>query len=199
MYAHIRGTVDSIGIDRAIIEANGVGYELICSKKTLAKLYPGSEAKLLTHFHLTQDSITLYGFADEAERVMFRKLISISRIGPKVALSVLSALSSEDITLAVLTDNPAAFDHVAGMGRKTAARVILELKGKVDEGSIPIMPSGTPENASTVSSMRTEVIAALVSLGYDGALAGRITASLPDCDRTEDMLKLALKELSKRI
>lgn len=199
MYAHIRGTVDSIGIDRVIIESNGVGYELICSKKTLIKLHQGSEAKLLTHFHMTQDSITLYGFADEAERVMFRKLISVSRIGPKVALSILSALNSEDIILAVLTDNPAAFDHVSGMGRKTAARVILELKGKVDESSIPMTTAGTPENASTVSSMRTEVITALVSLGYDGALAGRITASLPECDRTEDMLKLALKELSKRI
>lgn len=199
MYAHIRGIVESIGADRAVIEANGVGYELVCSKKTLARLCPGSEIKLLTHFHMTQDAISLYGFASDDERIMFRKLITVSRIGPKVALSVLSAMTSEDIVLAVLTDNPAAFDHVTGMGRKTASRVILELKGKVNSDNIPIMPSEAANSTGTDTSMRTEAIAALVALGYDGALAGRVVAALPKCERTEDMLKLGLKELAKQV
>ena len=129
---------------------------------------------------------------------MFRKLITVSRIGPKVALSVLSAMTAEDVALAVLTDNPAAFDHVSGMGRKTAARVILELKGKVDSGISPQIAASV-DAAKAAPEMRSEVIAALVSLGYDGVTAGRAVAALPDCEHAEDMLKLALKELSKRL
>lgn len=147
---------------------------------------------------MAQDAIALYGFASEDERAMFRKLITVSRIGPKVALSVLSAMTAEDVALAVLTDNPAAFDHVSGMGRKTAARVILELKGKVDSGISPQIAASV-DAAKAAPEMRSEVIAALVSLGYDGVTAGRAVAALPDCEHAEDMLKLALKELSKRL
>lgn len=198
MYAHIRGNVDYIGLDRVVLEAGGVGYELVCSKKTISSLSLNTEAKLLTHFYMAQDAIALYGFASEDERAMFRKLITVSRIGPKVALSVLSAMTAEDVALAVLTDNPAAFDHVSGMGRKTAARVILELKGKVDSGINPQIAASV-DAAKAAPEMRSEVIAALVSLGYDGVTAGRAVAALPDCEHPEDMLKLALKELSKRL
>ena len=128
MYAHIKGNVEEIYADRVVIEAAGVGYELVCSKMTLKRLCEGKTAKLFVHFHLSQDSVALYGFFDAEERAMFRKLISVSRIGPKVALAVLSVLTPSDVALAVLTDNTAAFDGVAGMGKKTAARVILELK-----------------------------------------------------------------------
>ena len=198
MYAYIKGNVDYIGIDRAVIEAVGVGYELICSKRTLDTLRVGSEAKLYTHFHLAQDVAALYGFASEDERAMFRKLITVSRIGPKVAISVLSAMSAEDVAFAVLTDNAAAFDGVPGMGRKTAARVILELKGKVD-GGMPAAAAGGTASASVSPEMRSGVIAALVSLGYDGASAGRVVSSLPECERTEDMLRLALREIAKKL
>lgn len=194
MYAHIRGTVDAVYPDRAVIEASGVGYELFCSSMTLGKLLTGREAKLYTHFHIAQDAVALYGFGTESERAMFRKLIGVSRIGPKVALNVLSVLTPEDVALAVVTDNAAAFDRVQGMGRKTAARVILELKEKVEaaEG----IPVSKADDAS--SGMRAEAIAALVSLGYDGALAGRIVAELPECSAVEEMIKAALREISKR-
>lgn len=198
MYAYIKGNVDYIGIDRAVIEAVGVGYELICSKRTLDTLRVGSEVRLYTHFYLAQDVAALYGFASEDERAMFRKLISVSRIGPKVAISTLSVMSAEDIAFAVLTDNAAAFDGVPGMGRKTAARVILELKGKVDAG-MPAAASDGTASAAVSPEMRSEVIAALVSLGYDGASAGRVVSSLPECERTEDMLRLALKEIAKKL
>ena len=198
MYAYIKGNVDYTGADRAVIGAVGGGYELICSKRTLDTLRVGSEAKLYTHFHLAQDVAALYGFASEDERAMFRKLITVSRIGPKVAISVLSAMSAEDVAFAVLTDNAAAFDGVPGMGRKTAARVILELKGKVD-GGMPAAAAGGTASASVSPEMRSEVIEALVSLGYDGASAGRVVSSLPECERTEDMLRLALREIAKKL
>lgn len=194
MYAHIRGTVCSIMPDRIVIEAAGVGYELFCSSLTINRLREGDQAKLLTHFHLSQDAVALYGFASESEREMFRKLIGITRIGPKVALNVLSVLTPEDVALAVVTENAAAFSRVQGLGKKTAARLILELKEKVDASDgIPVI------SVSEASApIRSEAIAALVSLGYDGALAGRVVSELPDCDTVEEMIKQALRELSRK-
>ena len=192
MYAHIKGIVDSVLPDRAVIEASGVGYELNCSSLTLNKLVQGKTAKLYTHLNISQDAVALYGFYTEPERTMFRKLLGVSRIGPKVALNVLSVLTPEDISLAVMTDNAAAFDRVQGMGRKTAARVILELKEKVD------MPPAAEASSPSDTSIRTEAIAALVSLGYDGALAGRVVSDIPEQKSVEDMIKAALRELSKR-
>lgn len=196
MYAYIRGTADAIFADRAVVEANGVGYELICSGNTLKKMRQGEFVKLFTHFHLAQDAVALYGFCSEDERAIFRKLISVSRIGPKVALNVLSALSPDDVTLAVLTDNAAAFDCVHGMGRKTAERIILELKGKVEQ--VPVSGSKKVGQAESTNTLRTEAIAALVALGYDGAVAGRAVALIPECDRVEDMIMAALRELSNK-
>lgn len=198
MYAHIKGIVDSIQPDRAIIEANGVGYELICSRNTLGSLTVSKPAKLYTHFHFTQDSVSLFGFYTDGERSMFRKLIGISKVGPKVALSILSTMTVDDIVLAVLTDNEAAFSRVQGVGKKSAQRLILELKEKVDD--IPVENVGlTGDSVKASSSMRSDVIAALTSMGCDGISAGRIVASLPDCETVEEMLKLGLKELSKNV
>lgn len=196
MFAHINGIADSVLSDRVIIEAAGVGYELFCSANTLRKIVPGQRVKLYAHFNIAQDAIALYGFLTESERAMFRKLISVSRIGPKLALNVLSVLSPEDVALAVLTDNPAAFGRVSGMGKKTAERVILELKDKVDAAD----EAAAMPKASSVSSsapMRAEAIAALVALGYDGAVAGRTVAGIEDCEKVEDMITLALRELAK--
>ena len=198
MYAHINGIADQVLADRVVIEAAGVGYELFCSANTLRRIEQGKRVKLYTHFHISQDSIALYGFGDDDERSMFRKLISISRVGPKVALNILSVLTPQDVALAVLTDNAAAFGRVQGMGKKSAERVILELKGKIDasEGSGASSPV-IKESVVSSAPMRTEAIAALVALGYDGAVAGRAVANIDDCERIEDMITLALRELAK--
>lgn len=195
MYAHVRGIADTVLADRVIVEAAGVGYELFCSANTLRKLVPGQTVKLFTHFHIAQDSIALFGFYTESERAMFRKLISVSRIGPKVALNVLSVLSPEDVALAVLTDNAAAFKAVPGMGKKTVERVILELKDKVDAADDAVFTPAVKEVSSSAP-MRADAIAALVALGYDGAVAGRAVAAVPDCERVEDMIKASLRELA---
>ena len=204
MYAHIKGNVEEIYADRVVIEAAGVGYELVCSKMTLKRLCEGKTAKLFVHFHLSQDSVALYGFFDAEERAMFRKLISVSRIGPKVALAVLSVLTPSDVALAVLTDNTAAFDGVVGMGKKTAARVILELKeisvlaaNMFSQAETAAASAGGAANTAQDNGMRAEAVAALVALGYDGASAGRAVASVPDCDRVEDMIMQALRATTK--
>lgn len=199
MYAHISGTVEEVLADRAIVEAGGVGYELLCSSQTLKCLKAGAPHKLYTHFHisLSQDVMALYGFETKEERAMFRRLIGVTRVGPKLALSVLSTLSVQDITLAILTENAAAFDKVSGMGRKTAARVLLELKEKVSADDSAAVPSGASNNAGSMD-IRSEAIAALVSLGYDGISAGRAVAAVEDCDRVEDMITGALREIARK-
>lgn len=199
MYAHISGIVEEVLADRAIVEAGGVGYELLCSSQTLKCLKAGAPHKLYTHFHisLSQDVMALYGFETKEERAMFRRLIGVTRVGPKLALSVLSTLSVQDITLAILTENAAAFDKVPGMGRKTAARVLLELKEKVSADDSAAVPSGASNNAGSMD-IRSEAIAALVSLGYDGVSAGRAVAAVEDCDRVEDMITGALREIARK-
>lgn len=193
MFSHINGIVFEASADRAVIEAAGVGYELLCSANTLKRLVAGEQARLFVHFHIAQDSVALYGFYDTQERAMFRRLIGVTRVGPKVALSVLSVLTPQDVALAVMTDNAAAFDRVPGMGRKTAARVILELKEKVEASSV----NGISSTGEEANSMRSDAIAALVSLGYDGAVAGRAVASIDECSKVEELITLALRKLSK--
>lgn len=196
MYAYIRGAVEELLHDRAIIDANGVGYELLCSTNTLKQLQKGSTAKLLVHFHLAQDIMALYGFMEDSERSMFRRLISVSRVGPKVALSVLSVLSVSDVAAAILTENAAAFDKVPGIGRKTAARVLLELKEQV--GRDDIINLGLPETVKQDLPMRAEAVAALVELGYDGVSATRAVAAVQEAKSIEDILARALKEMGRQ-
>ncbi len=193
MYAYIKGVVDSVGADRAIIEAFGVGYELICSVNTLKHVGVGDQCRLFVHLQFSQDAQTLYGFFDEEEREMFRKLIAVSKIGPKTAISILSSLTTKDITTAILTENVNAFDGVSGIGKKTAARLLLELKGNIEA-----FGTSAPESVKGgqgINEMRTEAVAALVSLGYDGITAGRAVAASPDCERLEDMISEALRAI----
>ncbi len=196
MFAYIKGTVADVLLDRAVIETNGVGYELICSQNTLKRMLTGTEFKALVHFQMSQDAVALYGFHDEEERTMFRRLITISKIGPKTAINALSVLTPQDIVTAVLTENTAVFDNVSGIGKKTAARVLLELKSTTDFADVSggfAADSDAPDDKA----IRTEAVAALVALGYDGVSAGRAVASLPDADRVEDMITAALKQLAK--
>ena len=192
MYAYISGIVDELFPDRAILEAGGVGYELFCSAMTLKRLLTGNKARLYTHLHLAEGVMALYGFFDPSERDMFRRLLSVTRVGPKLALSVLSVLTPEDVATAIVTANAAAFDRVPGMGRKTAQRVLLELKEKVT-GSQLAGASGEEGGLD----LRSEAIAALVSLGYDGLSAGKAVAGVETADSVEELLTAALRKLAK--
>ena len=197
MYAYIRGTVDEKNLDRVVMEAAGVGYELICSDATLRQLSVGDKAKLLTHFNVSQDgTVTLYGFMTSDERAMFRRLIAVNRVGPKLALGILSKLTPSDIAMAIVTQNAAAFDRIPGLGKKTAARLLLELKEKVTEDTMGT--ASAPQMVEDGVDMRAEAIAALVALGYDGVSAGRAVSAVGECARVEDMITKALREIGKR-
>ncbi len=197
MYAYIKGVVDELAADRAIVEACGVGYELCCSTITLKTLIPGEEAKLYTHLHLAEGVQALYGFADTEERDMFRKLLNVSRVGPKLAISVLSSMTPDDVRAAIVTDNPAAFDRVVGMGRKTAQRVILELGETIRQESTGMAPKVKTETAPSLPSMQTEAVAALTSLGYDGLTASRAVAKIKEAASVEELITKALRSMVK--
>ena len=197
MYAYIRGTVEDLGADRAVIEAAGVGYELFCSTMTLKTLLLHSQAKLFTHLHLAEGVQALYGFADTEERDMFRKLLGVSRIGPKLALSVLSGMTPSDVRAAVVTDNPAAFDRVVGMGRKTAQRVILELQESIRQETAGFVPAKKEEAKPSLPSLQSEAVQALTSLGYDGLSASRAVAKIKEADTVEELITKALKSMAK--
>ena len=171
MYDYISGIVDMINPDRVTIEAGGIGYELICSTATLGGVKVGAKAKLFTYLHIAQDAIALYGFESIEERAMFKKLIGVTRVGPKLALSVLSTLSVSDIVTAILTQNAAALSKVSGMGSKTAARVLLELKESM--GALEIKGAGASLMTESSLDMRTEAIAALVELGLRRCCRGQ--------------------------
>ena len=191
MYAYIDGTVYEVLPDRAIVEACGVGYELNCSGMTTRRLIAGERAKLYTHLHLADGVMALYGFYDTNERDMFRRLLSVTRVGPKLALSVLSVLTPSDVATAVVTENAAAFDRVPGMGRKTAQRVLLELKEHVRAEQLV---QGVPDDAPDI---RSEAVAALVSLGYDGLAAGKAVAAVEKAGSVEELLTAALRILAR--
>lgn len=192
MYAYISGLVDELQLDRAIVDAGGVGYELFCSAQTLRKLKEGQKARLYTHLHLAEGVMALYGFFDRDEKDMFRRLLSVTRVGPKLALSVLSVLTPSDVAGAIVTNNAAAFDRVPGMGRKTAQRVLLELKERVEASD---MLSGDV-NADQPD-IRAEAVAALVSLGYDGLAAGKAVAAVEKAESVQTLITAALRKLAK--
>lgn len=194
MYAYIRGIVEENLSDRAVIDVGGVGYLLYCSGNTCKKLIVGSEAKLHTYLHLADGVMALYGFYTTEEREMFQKLIGVSRIGPKLAVAILSVMSPKDVCAAIALDNAGAFDPVPGLGRKTAQRIILELHESVGQ----VFPSqGGEATAIETNDIRAEATAALVSLGYDGLSATRAVAAIDSADSVEDLLKKALRSLAK--
>jgi Holliday junction DNA helicase RuvA len=191
LYAYISGVVDEILPDRAIVEAAGVGYELFCSAMTLKRLKGGQKERLYTHLHLSEGVMALYGFYEPEEKDMFRRLLTVTRVGPKLALSVLSVLTPSDVAGAIVTNNAAAFDRVSGMGRKTAQRVLLELKERVETSE---MIGGAGSDAPDI---RSEAVAALVSLGYDGLAAGKAVAAIEKAESVEALITAALRKMAK--
>ncbi|MBQ9950504.1 MAG: Holliday junction branch migration protein RuvA [Clostridia bacterium] len=195
MYEYIRGIVSDINTEYAVLETGGVGYLIYCSTNTQRKLILSEKALLFIHLYVADDMMQLYGFHSREEREMFRKLIAVSRIGKKIALGILSAMTPSDIAMAVMTENAAAFDNVPGMGRKTAQRVILELKEKVDS-----TVAASSVQSEEKENMRHVAIEALLSLGYDGLAAGRAVGDVKDEDflSPEELIKKALAVISGR-
>lgn len=193
MIASLRGNLLAVGTDYAIVEAGGVGYQIWAPRGVLGQLPEiGQEARLHTYLLVREDALLLYGFATTDERSFFELLLTVSGVGPKVALSLMSAIPLDQIQIAIATENAAMLGQVPGIGKKTAARLILELKAKVNLGAVaPVLAAATP----TTSRVNVEVQEVLQSLGYSAAEAQAAVAALPGDapPEIEERIRLALR------
>ena len=188
MIASLHGTLESLGSEWAIINVGGVGFQINMPTSTLSSLGTiGKEVTLYTHLHVREDFIALYGFGSAAELGFFQTLISVSGLGPRLALAMLSAMNVENLTMAIATASTDLLTRIPGIGKKMAERLVLELKEKIGAGWISAPPAGLAQE-------NTDVLAALIALGYSVSEASRAVASLPPSpDLTlEEKLKLAL-------
>lgn len=195
MIASLRGTLIHIGVDHLVVETGGVGFLVYAPRPVLgAAGLVGEPIFLYTVLIVREDALTLYGFAAVEQRQLFESVLSVSGVGPKVALSLLSAGSPEEIRAAIAHGDTARLGRVPGIGKKTADRLVLELKGKVDMRGLPAAAPGTAPVALAVNS---ELADLLVSLGYSGAEAASAIAALaPDAPADlEERLRLALRYL----
>ena len=203
MFAYVRGTLSDIDENIVIVENNGVGYAISSSMSTIRQLPNiGSEIKLNTKLIPKEDSLTLYGFYDKEELKMFELLLSVSGIGPKGALAILSNMTVSDIQFAVAGEDAKAFAACPGIGKKTAERAIIDLKDKVDiigafEAKITADLSGKKKSTPVIS-VKEEVLEALVSLGYSASNAARALdkMTITESTTTEQLLSDTLKQMS---
>jgi Holliday junction DNA helicase RuvA len=196
MIAYVSGKVAHKNPSFVVVEAGGIGYHVNISLYTYTKIEGAEQVKLLTHFHVKEDQQTLFGFYEEAERNLFRMLISVSGVGPATALVVLSSMNAEELRAAVIGEDVATIRKVKGIGPKTAQRIILDLKDKMikDGGTAPTML--TPQS----NTLRSEALSALVNLGFGRPAVqralNRVLAAHPQTATPEDLIKRALRELS---
>ena len=191
MIASLHGRLESLASDRAIIGVNGVGFLVNMPTSTLSTLGSiGKEVHLHTHLVLREDGAALYGFASTEELELFQTLIGVSGLGPKLALAVLSAMSVEQVTMAIATGSVALLTTISGIGKKMAERLILELKDKIGAGFL-----ATP--ATQMARENADVLAALTSLGYSVNEASRAVTALPSSPELslEEKVRLALQYL----
>jgi len=193
MIASIHGKLESLGADWAIINVNGVGFQVYMPTSTLGTLgATGGEVHLQTHLVMREDSATLYGFGTAEELELFQILISVSGLGPRLALAVLSSMSVEQASMAIATGSTDLLTTVPGIGKRMAERLIVELKDKIGAGLI-----SAP--ATQLAQENADVIAALTSLGYSLAEASRAVTNLPSSDlNLEEKIKLALQYFSSK-
>jgi len=190
MIGHLRGTLRAKTPPQILVETGGIGYELDVPMSTFYPLPAvGEQVCLYTHFAVRDDGHFLYGFATDAERVAFRQLLKISGVGARTALAVLSGLTVDELAAAVLRQDTALITRVPGIGKKTAERLLLELKGKLGDSSEP--------NLSPPDQEQSDALHALVALGYNEREAATTLKKLPpDLTATEN-IRQSLKLLAR--
>jgi Holliday junction DNA helicase RuvA len=196
MIAHLRGRLLAKHPNQAIVEAGGVGYDVTISVPTFSDLPGiGGEVALHIHTHVREDLIALYGFLRPAEKQLFEKLITVSGIGPKLAITILSGMAADEMVGAIRGNDIARLTRIPGIGKKTAERMVLELRDKLPPAGVGEAPAGP-----VMTGMEEDVLSALVNLGYQRAAAERALASVAKNGKDgsfEAMFRNALGVLSK--
>ena len=191
MIATLEGILEYRGDDSIIINVGGIGFRVYVPGSTLSQLGAvKGKVSLYTHLHLREDNVSLYGFASSEELALFKNLISVSGVGSKVALALLSALNPEQLVMAITSGNVDLISQAPGIGKKMAGRLVIELRGKLEkewkEAALPL----APESADT--------IAALTGLGYSLAEATKAISKLPASEELslEEKIKIALQQMA---
>ncbi|MBQ4347681.1 MAG: Holliday junction branch migration protein RuvA [Firmicutes bacterium] len=201
MIAYIEGIPEYIGKDSVIIGSGGIGYRIFVSAPTLAALKADERIRLYTYFSVQETGIALYGFRSREEEELFVMLTGVNSVGPKAAMALLSALSLSELVTAIVTDDEKALCMAQGIGKKTAARIILDLKDKFSDSKLGEYMGGEdislPERASLPDSPFAEALSALAALGYSRAEAHKALAGAPSDADTEALLKYALGKMMK--
>jgi Holliday junction DNA helicase RuvA len=187
MIASIEGQVLSYSHDAIVVGIGGLGIRAFVPADLLAQVRPGEKVFLHTYLHVREQELSLYGFADDQDLVLFQMLLGVSGIGPRLALAALSAMPGDALRLAINQQQPGVLAQIPGIGKKTAEKIVLELKDKV------IVETGVPSELAALSEADAEVIDALTALGYSIVEAQRAVQGLPqDVDDVEERLRLAL-------
>jgi holliday junction DNA helicase RuvA len=194
MIAHLRGRLLAKHPNQVIVETGGVGYDVTISVPTFSDLPGiGGEVALHIHTHVREDTIALYGFLRPAEKQLFEKLIAVSGIGPKLAITILSGMPAAEMAVAIRSNDVARLTRIPGIGKKTAERLVLELRDK-----LPVAAAGEISSAPARGTVEEDVLSALVNLGYQRPAAEKaLSVSGRAGDTFEAMFKQALAVLSK--
>jgi Holliday junction DNA helicase RuvA len=194
MIAHLRGRLLAKHPNQAIVEIGGVGYDVNISVPTFTDLpMVGNDVSLHIHTHVREDLIALYGFLRLAEKHLFEKLIAVSGIGPKLAITILSGMPADDMVGAIRSNDVPKLTRIPGIGKKTAERMVLELRDK-----LPAETFGEPAAATVTSPVEEDVLSALMNLGYQRAAAERALAAVSGKGGTfEALFREALALLSR--
>ena len=194
MYSYIKGTIEELYLDHIVIDNNNVGYRINVSSNTLKDLQLGNMAKIYTKLIVREDDMSLCGFSTKEELEMFELLTSVSKIGPKVGLGILSFASPRQLGAYIVSEDIAKMSKAPGVGKKTAERIILELKDKIDKQNIEFEPTLLSQAPVAVS--QDEAVDALIALGYSTAEAKE---AVDKCKKTglntEDIIKKSLSYL----
>jgi len=193
MIEHLRGKLIGRHPNQAIVETGGVGYDVVISVPTFSDLPPlGGEVALFIHTHVREDQLALYGFLRAEEKQLFEKLITVSGIGPKLAITILSGMAASELGNAIRGNDVARLTKIPGIGRKTAERLVLELRDKLPAAGQEVVAAVT-----AFSAVQEDVLSALVNLGYQRAAAEKAIASVSKDGSFDVMFRGALAAMNK--
>lgn len=193
MIAHLRGKLIARHPNQVIVETGGVGYDVVISVPTFSELpSPGSEISLHIHTHVREDQLALYGFLRPEEKQLFEKLITVSGIGPKLAITILSGMAADEMVNAIRGNDIARLTKIPGIGKKTAERMVLELRDK-----LPAASTELKEVVPSLSAVQEDVLSALLNLGYQRSVADKALAAIEKNGSFDAMFRRALAAIAK--
>lgn len=193
MYSYIKGTLEEINNDSITVECNHIGYKIYATRSTFSDLFIGSNIKVYLQQIVREDELSLYGFASVDEKNMFLKLISVSGVGPKSALAMLSDIGPSSIALAIVTGDAKSLTKVSGIGIKIAQRLILELKGSVDNNEF-ISQSNYTDNLVNDDIVQ-EAITAIMALGFSRSEAIKSVGKVKNANNVEEIIRSVLQNM----